>query len=193
MEGAKGRTGEGGVGVSQGLDERFPGEGTVLVRRAVLALEHAAEKLQAVVPPDLVLVRRRKHPRQIGHDAVGQFGQGEDFVGGGIPFGGCGSRIVGQESAFLFHRFQPFLHRIGQSRGGIHDRITCGRLPNADIENRSIVWNQMNETTIRGRFRYRAYWKNGSKKTDQDGKDCRCSQYLCEVVMFHVFYERCQQ
>ena len=84
VEGAKGRAGEGGVRGGQRIDERFPGEGAVLVRHAVLALERAAEELQAVVPPDLVLVGRPEHPRQVAHDAVGQFGQGEEFVGGGI-------------------------------------------------------------------------------------------------------------
>ena len=121
MEGAKGGAGESGVGGGQGLDERFAGEGAVLVRHALLALQRAAEELQAVVPPDLVLVGRSEHQRQVGHDAVGQFGEGEDFVGGGILFGGRRNRILGKEHAVRFHRPAPLLHRIGQSRGVIYD------------------------------------------------------------------------
>ena len=122
MEGAEGGAGECGVRGSQRFDERFPGEGAVLVRHAVLALECASEELQTVVPPDLVFVRRSEHPRQVGHNAVGQFRKGEEFVGGGILFS-SGSRIVGQERPIRFYRFAPLLYRDSQSRGNIQDRV----------------------------------------------------------------------
>ena len=91
--------------------KRLAGEGAVLVRHAVRPFQRAAEELQAVVPPDLVLRGRPEHPRQVGHDAFGQFGQGEELVGGGIPLGRRGRRIIGEEVAGRRQRLPPFPRR----------------------------------------------------------------------------------
>ena len=101
MEGAEGGAGEGGVGGGERHGKRLAGEGAVGVRHAVRPLQRAAEKLQAVVPPDLVLVFRLEHPCKIAHDAVGQFGQGEEFVCGGVALRRRGRRIVGKEASAL--------------------------------------------------------------------------------------------
>ena len=113
MEGAEGRAGEGGVGGGERHGKRLAGEGAVGVRHAVLALQRAAKELQAVVPPDLVLRGRPEHPRKVGHDAVGQFGQGEELVGGGVPLGRRGRRVLEEEVAARRQRLPPFLRRGG--------------------------------------------------------------------------------
>ena len=84
MQGAEGRAGEGGAGGVQGADERRAGKRAVGVRHAVRPLQRTAEKLQAVVPPDLVLVRRCERSRQIGDQPVRQFRQREELVGRGV-------------------------------------------------------------------------------------------------------------
>ena len=160
MEGAKGRAGEGGVGGGQCFDERLAGEGAVLVRHAVLALERAAEELQAVVPPDLVLVRRREHPRQVGHDAVGQFWQGKEFVRGGVLLSGRGSRILGNERPFRFHHSPPFLHRVDNIRNVIHYRRVRSGHPNSIMLDIGPARNRTNMSFVYSCFRHCLHRKN---------------------------------